>query len=209
MNLYPCCSATPAQTTLAEAPIRVPFPKRIWWNCYIYVIIIYQNLNTITSKTSTECQSPYKWLQWQVESLIFSQRDGDFHHHCCQWNVIDESWGQSWNLFWVEIKINLRFNFRFPEITHKMIRMATIRRDSSPTERITFSVWRPIQSMRPSSERASIRTNRAAKKSNVDHSTRAKTASMSSLKLKWKHLCNYNTAIRSLSSCLPIRQNEQ
>lgn len=27
MNLYPCCSATPAQTTLADAPIKVPLPK--------------------------------------------------------------------------------------------------------------------------------------------------------------------------------------
>lgn len=27
VNLYPCCSATPAQTTLAVAPIRVPLPE--------------------------------------------------------------------------------------------------------------------------------------------------------------------------------------
>lgn len=26
-NRYPCCSATPAQTTFADAPIKVPFPK--------------------------------------------------------------------------------------------------------------------------------------------------------------------------------------
>jgi hypothetical protein len=34
VNLYPCCSATPAQTTFAEAPIKVPFP-----------IIIFQKLS--------------------------------------------------------------------------------------------------------------------------------------------------------------------
>lgn len=28
VNLYPCCSATPAQTTFAEAPIRVPLPTK-------------------------------------------------------------------------------------------------------------------------------------------------------------------------------------
>lgn len=39
----------------------------------------------------------------------------------------------------------------------------------------------PIHSMSPNSERASIRMNRAAKNSNVDHSTLAKMASMSSM----------------------------
>lgn len=28
VNLYPCCSATPAHTTFAEAPISVPLPPR-------------------------------------------------------------------------------------------------------------------------------------------------------------------------------------
>lgn len=59
-----------------------------------------------------------------------------------------------------------------------------MRRDSSPTDKIIFSVCRPIQSMSPSSESASIKTNSAAKNSKVDHSTRASTASMSSLKFK-------------------------
>ncbi len=28
VNLYPCCCATPAHTTFAEAPIKVPFPPK-------------------------------------------------------------------------------------------------------------------------------------------------------------------------------------
>lgn len=63
--------------------------------------------------------------------------------------------------------------------TQSIINIATIKRFSSPTDIITFSVCDPIQSIRPSTDSASISTNSAAKNSNVDHSTRAKTASMS------------------------------
>lgn len=62
-----------------------------------------------------------------------------------------------------------------------MIKMATISRRSSPTPRIMPSVMLPIHSISPSSVRASMRINRAAKKSSVDHSTRASMASMSSM----------------------------
>lgn len=43
------------------------------------------------------------------------------------------------------------------------------------------SVMLPIHSIKPSSVRASIRMNRAAKKRRVDHSTLARMASMSSM----------------------------
>lgn len=63
--------------------------------------------------------------------------------------------------------------------TQSMINIATVKRLSSPTTKIMFSACDPIHSMRPSSDSASISTNNAAKNNNVDHSTRAKTASMS------------------------------
>lgn len=52
-----------------------------------------------------------------------------------------------------------------------MIKMATAKRDPSPTDKITFTVCFPINAIKPSSVRASIRTNKAAKNSRVDHST--------------------------------------
>lgn len=64
--------------------------------------------------------------------------------------------------------------------THNIIRMATANRDSSLTDRMTFSVCVPIQSIKPSSANDSISTKSAAKNSSVDHSTRAKIASISS-----------------------------
>lgn len=70
----------------------------------------------------------------------------------------------------------------YGNFTHKMMRIATASWDSLLTDKIRFSVCRPIQSINPSSDKASIKTKRAAKKSRVDHSTRARTASMSSLK---------------------------
>lgn len=91
--------------------------------------------------------------------------------------------------------------------------MATASRDSSDTERITFSVCLPIQSISPSSDSASIRINRAAKKSNVDHSTREITDSMSSLFVK---SCKKILKCKSIvlvrlrpQENLPICQNEQ
>lgn len=64
--------------------------------------------------------------------------------------------------------------------THKIIRIATARRDSSEHAKIMLSVCLPIQSIRPNTASDSIRMNSAAKNSKVDHSTRARTASISS-----------------------------
>lgn len=44
MNLYPCCSATPAQTTLADAPINVPLPEMQRISIVAYLIIDHGDL---------------------------------------------------------------------------------------------------------------------------------------------------------------------
>lgn len=66
-------------------------------------------------------------------------------------------------------------------LTHSIINIATIRRRSSPTPKIMPSVMFPIHSIRPSSVRASMSINNAAKNNSVDHSTRANIASRSSM----------------------------
>lgn len=71
-----------------------------------------------------------------------------------------------------------------PADTHKIIRIATASLDSCPTDMMMSLTCVPIQSMRPSLDRASIRMNNEAKNSKVPHSTLATIASMSSLPLR-------------------------
>lgn len=84
--------------------------------------------------------------------------------------------------------------------THKIIRIATASRDSSEHDKITFSVCRPIQSINPSTASDSIRMNRAAKNNKVDHSTRAKTASMSSRSANISNSSAANNAVQPRDS---------
>ena len=62
--------------------------------------------------------------------------------------------------------------------THKIIKIATAKRNSSLTIRITFSVCIPIHSMRLSFANDSMSINKTARNSSVDHSTRSKIDSM-------------------------------
>lgn len=58
---------------------------------------------------------------------------------------------------------------------HKIIIMATAKRDSAETDMITFSVSFPIHAMNPRRSIPSISTNIAAKKRSVGHSTLDRT----------------------------------
>lgn len=84
--------------------------------------------------------------------------------------------------------------------THKIIKIATANRDSSFTDNIIYSVWVPIQSIKPSSDRDSIKTNSAAKNNNVDHSTRAKTDSKSSRSERIRSSTAPNNAVQPSDS---------
>lgn len=62
--------------------------------------------------------------------------------------------------------------------THSIISIATVKRNSSDTDKMIFSVRPPIRAIRPSRAKDSINTNNTAKNSSVDHSTWAKIGSI-------------------------------
>lgn len=154
---YPCCSATLAATIFAEAPINVPFPEK---NIFHYK----------------------KWRQFKAKKSNYSPpkqapNDNAQTSGCkgrCNTSANDRT-----ILIIIVVKGILSTKADAIADTQTTIRMATVKRDSSWTDLITFSVWVPIHSMSPSLANDSINMNKPAKNSSVAHSTRAKIDSIS------------------------------
>lgn len=73
-NRYPCCSATPAQTTFADAPIKVPFPEISINNFQYYKFSLTIKNDCIKTNLQDMLQMPKPKLMVAMVNLMLSSQ---------------------------------------------------------------------------------------------------------------------------------------